>query len=288
MVVTKRRAKSKWSALPEPSGGARRVRVCDADEMGPSGWEASCGRVVGYSARGPAKATANEDALLIMETSGGAVVLAVADGLGGHTSGEKAAQLTIDAMANAVRAIGDESDQLRTAIIDGIEHANRAVIDLGNGAGATLAVAYYVKPFVRSMHVGDSAIVLMGQRGRVRHETIAHSPVGYAEASGILPAEDALSHEERHLISNYVGTEEMRIEIGPAISMARYDTLLLATDGLVDNVLPGEAVAHLRSGPLIAGAEALARLARERMNEAAPGVPSKPDDCTFLAFRRGG
>ena len=73
-------------------------------------------------------------------------------------------------------------------------------------------------------------------RGRVKLQTISHSPVGYAVESGMLDDQEAMHHEERHVVSNIIGTPEMRIEIGPPIDLATYDTLLVATDGLADNL----------------------------------------------------
>ncbi|TWT38171.1 Serine/threonine phosphatase stp [Posidoniimonas corsicana] len=286
MVLTKAKRSGCWKPLPEEGEGASALWT-RCDEPTQSNWRTPAGRVTAYSARSPGKETPNEDALAVFQTGDGSLVLAVADGMGGQAAGETAARLSLDALAGALADAEPDPERLRSAIIDGIEEANRAVLALANGAGATLAVALVSEPFVRSFHVGDASFLLMGQRGRVKFESIAHSPVGYAEAAGLINPEDALQHEERHIVSNCVGDEKMRIEIGPVLTMAQFDTLLIATDGLVDNVLPGELVAGLRSGPLDRCAAAVAELARERMQHETPGLPSKPDDLTFLAYRRG-
>jgi PPM family protein phosphatase len=140
---------------------------------------------------------------------------------------------------------------------------------------------------VRTYHVGDSAILLTGQRGKLKLQTIAHSPIGYAVESGLIDEQAAIHHEERHVISNVIGSDQMRIEIGPAIEMAARDTLVLASDGLLDNLLPDEIVQRVRSGPLDAAVESLVQLARRRMNNEANAMPSKPDDLTVIAFRLG-
>src|SRR5690606_2144872 len=103
---------------------------------------------------------------------------------------------------------------------------------------------------IRPYHVGDSAILLTGQRGKLKMQTIAHSPIGYAVEAGLMREEEAIHHEERHVISNVIGSDQMRIEIGPPVEMARRDTLVLASDGLLDNLLPSEIVGYVRSGPL--------------------------------------
>ena len=68
------------------------------------------------------------------------------------------------------------------------------------------------------------------------------------------------------MISNVIGSPEMRIEIGPAIEMAARDTLVLASDGLLDNLLPTEIVELVRTGPLDKAVDQLVAVATERMN----------------------
>ena len=44
-------------------------------------------------------------------------------------------------------------------------------------------------------HVGDSQILLVGNRGRVKMLTTSHSPVGYAVEAGMLEEHDAIDHD---------------------------------------------------------------------------------------------
>ena len=103
----------------------------------------------------------------------------------------------------------------------------------------------------------------------------------------MLDEQDAMHHDERHLISNVIGAPEMRIEIGPVIEMAVRDTLLLASDGLADNLHVNEIVESIRKGPLPKAARSLAEEALARMEDPQEGHPSKPDDLTFIVFRWG-
>ena len=114
---------------------------------------------------------------------------------------------------------------------------------------------------------------------------MAHSPTGYAMEAGLLDEAAALRHEERHLVLNYVGQETMRIEVGACVRVAPHDTLLVASDGLADNLTLEEIVATVRKGPLYGAADRLAELARRRMTQPSGGAPSKPDDLTFLLYR---
>jgi serine/threonine protein phosphatase PrpC len=82
-----------------------------------------------------------------------------------------------------------------------------------------------------------------------------------------------------------LGAPDMRIEVGSQLPIAPRDTLLLASDGLSDNLRTEEIVALLRTGPLEAACDRLAELARARMHAPGEGEPCKPDDLTFVAFR---
>ncbi|MCI0506569.1 MAG: hypothetical protein L0Z73_10725 [Gammaproteobacteria bacterium] len=106
--------------------------------------------------------------------------------------------------------------------------------------------------------------------------------------SGFLDQDEAMHHDHRHEISNYVGYQEMRIEIGPAIELARYDTVLIASDGLFDNLQLNEIVEIIRKNPLRKVSQQLATLCGKRMRNEDPGFPSKPDDVAFVLFRRSG
>ena len=173
-----------------------------------------------------------------------------------------------------------------TAILDGIEGANDVVRRLGTGAATTLVLVEIRDRVIRPYHVGDSAILLVGQRGKLKFQTIAHSPIGYAVEAGLIDEKDAIHHDQRHMISNVIGSPEMRIEIGPAIPLAARDTLVLASDGLLDNLLPAEIVEIVRTGPLDKAVNQLVAVATGRMNAAGGSSdPSKPDDLTVIAFR---
>jgi serine/threonine protein phosphatase PrpC len=246
-----------------------------------------CGEVAVFTTRSPIKETENEDAAALLVLDDHRTVLVVADGLGGHAAGAEAASTTLAALIETMGpALEDEADEaIRTAIISGIELANRRVDELGVGAATTLAVVEIDGRMIRPYHVGDSEILVTGQRGKVKLQTISHSPVAYAVEAGILDDVEAMYHEDRHLVSNIVGRPDMRIEIGSQIELSPRDTLLMSSDGLIDNMYQDEIVEAVRKGPLNNVAETLLRICRQRMTEPIAGKPSKPDDLTFVVFR---
>ena len=175
---------------------------------------------------------------------------------------------------------------LRAAVLDGIERANDTIQALGIGAATTIAAAEITGREVRPYHVGDSMILLVGQRGKVKFQSVSHSPVAQAVEAGLLDEHEAMHHEDRHLVSNVVGSPSMRIEIGPQLKMAERDTLLLASDGLFDNLHLSEIIEIVRKGPLRECVRGLAAAATQRMHSESTKIPSKPDDLSIVAFRR--
>jgi serine/threonine protein phosphatase PrpC len=243
-----------------------------------------------YTSRSPHKQTPNEDVAAFLPTGSTSGVLIVADGLGGHAGGERAARLAVETIQKTLQAAvtlapDGDADRFRGAILDGIEAANQKVHELGTGAATTLALVEIQDQTVRPYHVGDSVILITGQRGKIKLQTIAHSPIGYAVEAGLMNEEDAIHHEARHVISNVIGSEQMRIEIGPPTPMAPRDTLVVASDGLVDNLLPNEIVEFIRSGPLNEGLSAMVTEAARRMATRNGNGPSKPDDLTVISYR---
>jgi len=243
------------------------------------------GEAAVYSARCPTKETSNEDSAGLIPLGNGSGILVVADGMGGGAAGEHASQLVIRTLQSYLKSVERNDVALRTAVLNGIEAANRAVTDLGIGAGTTLALAQIQGRSVRTYHVGDSMILLVGGRGKVKLQTVSHSPVGYAVEAGILDETEALHHKDRHLVSNVIGLTDMRVEVGSEIELDPRDTLLLASDGLFDNLHIKEIVERVRKGPLEKTLKRLVTDAKERMTDPTGDQPSKNDDLTFVAFR---
>lgn len=256
--------------------------------LSPSGMhvEGPFGTVVAHAEPAPDRGPndACEDAAAVIPLAQG-LVLAVADGVGGTRGGAQASQLAVEALHQALAAVDDEL-AVRGAILDAFERADAAAqVDSAVGS-TTLLVVEIQQGVLRTYNTGDSEAVIVGGRGKVKLRTVAHSPVGYQVAAGVLDPAEALHHDMRHYITNVVGDGKMRIDVGPSYAMADHDTLLLGSDGLFDNVTLAEIAAVMRRGALPEAAQALLELARRRMRDPAPGEPSKPDDLSLVLYRQ--
>ena len=258
----------------------------NAEMLEPEVFELAGGMAAVLSMRRPEKTTANQDAAAVISVGDGSAVLVVADGCGGMANGEQAARIAVECLSARVSAAAPDGASLRAAILDGVEEANRHILDLKSGAGATLAVVQLENGEARPYHVGDAQILQVGSRGKVKLFTTSHSPVGYAVQSGMLDEQDAIDHEERHLVSNFLGSEEMHVEIGSCRVLAGLDGLLVASDGVLDNLMLDEIVGLLKSGSAADAASRIAALASERMRTPLDGQPHKPDDLTLIVFSR--
>jgi serine/threonine protein phosphatase PrpC len=245
------------------------------------------GRVALFTRRKPGREGPNEDAAGLIPLDKEHVVLVVADGLGGAPAGATASGIAVESLRDSVGACRQNGGELRDAILDGVESANARITALATGTATTLAAVAVEQDTVRTIHVGDSAILVVGQRGKIKLETVRHSPVGYAVEAGLLAEQEAMLHEERHYVTNTVGSPDMRIEMGSTLRLGRRDTVVVGSDGLFDNLYREEIVERVRKGPLHEAAERLALDCLARMEQATPDIPHKKDDLTFILYRPG-
>ena len=248
-------------------------------------YELAQGLVSMRSCRAPDKETINEDAAAIIPFGRHALILAVADGVGGTPAGREASRRAVRTLRNVLARTEARAENLRPAILDAVEEANRGIISHTRGAATTLVVAEIADNRIRSYHVGDSELISVGQRGRLKLRITPHSPTGFAVEAGLLDEDEAVQHDQRHLLFNVIGASDMRIEVGTPLKLDSRDTVLLASDGLMDNLYVDEIVEVIRKGPLTDAADELVRRAVERMTGSDGISPSKPDDLTVMLFR---
>ncbi len=244
------------------------------------------GQVAVYSARAPDKETPSEDAAGVLRIGDNGAVLMVADGVGGLPAGEDASRLVVETIASLLQALPEANgDNLRETILNGLDEANRRIMSETGGGASTLVLVEVQGRQIRTYHAGDSIVLVIGQRGKIKLQTVPHSPVGYAVESGMLDEDEALQHADRHLVSNIVGVADMRVEMGGSLNLDDRDTLIIASDGLADNLTVQEIVEIMRKGPLHKSLAQLVSKCRERMVTPTADQPSHSDDLTVIAYR---
>lgn len=260
----------------------------NTDMLEPEALPVVGGTAAVISVRRPETLGANQDAAAVIYAGDQGAVLAVADGCGGMASGEEAARIAIQSLSDHITNAANDGLPLRGAILDGLDEANRQILDLKTGAGATIALVHLEGNDARPYHIGDSQIVVVGGRGKLKTLTTSHSPVGYAVESGLLEEDVAIDHDQRHLVSNFLGYDAMHVEVGSSRVLAAHDALLVASDGVMDNLLLEEIVELARCGRAPTVAAKMASLALQRMAAAEDGKPHKPDDLTLIVYSRRG
>ena len=253
------------------------VLLCGQNLAEPRKVELKAGQAVVFSRPQGGQSGANEDALGIVEKRDGGVCLAVADGVGGLPRGLEAATLVISFLADTILNKGQPLPEC-------IEAANLQLLKELPSAATTVTATEITDNVAKVCHAGDSTLLAVGQRGRIKLKTQCHSPVGIKEANG-LDEKEALFHPQRHLLNNMMGDPVMWLEKQEGIELAARDTVLLGTDGLWDNLFLSEIVDLIRAGELLDSAEKLAQTAIERMDTPVTGQPSKPDDVSFILYR---
>lgn len=238
------------------------------------------GRIFVYTRACPTKATGNEDAVLVLRVGESQGILAVADGVGGHPAGDQASARALECLFHTVEESLPAGESMRGAILSGFDRANQAVLGLGSGTATTLAVIVIDGSSIRAFHVGDSGIIAFGGQGKLKLETIPHSPVGYGVEGGFIEVGEALEYEERHLVSNVVGDPTMHIGVSSPLKLRQRDRVLLASDGLFDNLSVEDVVAATRKGRLADAVRTLGSSCGARMLDG-----GRPDDLTIVAYQ---
>jgi serine/threonine protein phosphatase PrpC len=193
------------------------------------------------------KRTHNEDAFLLLPEES---LYCVADGMGGHASGEVAARIAVEEMAEFFRMTGrDEEatwpyrmDRSRSydenRLLTGVKLANLRIHERAQadsrlkGMGTTLVCAHLTRTGTALVgHVGDSRAYLY-RRGALRQLTEDHSLLNdYIKAKKLTPAEiEAFPHKNVIVRAlGMKGTVEVDLLRQP---VEEGDIVLLCCDGL--------------------------------------------------------
>ncbi len=192
----------------------------------------------------------NEDSIGLQHNRR-ALLAIVADGMGGHSHGEVASQITVDTLLAAFKqqagpVIADPFAFLQEGFL--AAHRTLAEYTLAHtlrDAPRTTCVACLVQDGIAYWaHVGDSRLYLLRQ-GRIQSCTRDHSRVRLLIDQGKISEAEAARHPDRNKVYTCIGgPNPPDIEFSRKTPLENDDVLALCTDG-VWGVLPGELIAKL-------------------------------------------
>jgi len=183
-----------------------------------------------------------------------ALLMVVADGMGGHHYGEVAAQIAVQTLADAFQreAKPEIADPFRF-LQKGMSNAHHAILDYTTrhklkDTPRTTCVACIVQDNVAYWaHAGDSRLFLM-RGGKVIAQTRDHSRIRLLIEEGLITEAQAVNHPDRNKIYSCLGSPTPpEIEFSRKTPLEHGDILLLCSDGLW-GVTTGELMAVALKG----------------------------------------
>jgi protein phosphatase len=189
------------------------------------------------------KRALNEDAVAQLVTHYGGVFI-VADGMGGHRTGEVAAQMAVGQILELLK----DSEPSPQGLLEAYETANEAIYLAGQqpesrGMGTTCTALWLDMPYALIAHVGDSRAYLL-RDGELAQLTQDHSWVADRVRQGLLAEEEARNHRWRNVITNALGSfPSPRVDL-VGLKVRPGDVFLLCSDGL-SGVLEDQVLAEM-------------------------------------------
>jgi len=205
----------------------------------------------------------------------------VADGMGGHEGGQEASRIAVQVIEQVYSQPmnGDPQAQL----LLGFREAHQQIVQYATrhpefrGMGTTATAIALVSNQLYYAHIGDSRLYrLRGQE--ITRLTRDHSYVGRLFENGVISAEEAESHPQRHILTAALGTGPEFTPDSPEqpIVLQPGDTLVLCTDGLWGPLSESEILHAVSENPPAEACRVLIQLTRDR---------GGPDNITLQILR---
>ena len=188
----------------------------------------------------------NEDSLRLFREEN---LFIVADGMGGHASGEVASQMSVETLAEFFRATAEDDEVTwpykmdkgrkyeENRVVTGIKLSNRKIFESASrdsklkGMGTTICVLFFVNAGCYVGHVGDSRVYRY-RNGKLTQLTEDHSLLNdYIKMKNLTPEEiEAFPH--KNVIVRALGMKEtVQVDVHHEVPETG-DIYLLCSDGL--------------------------------------------------------
>lgn len=213
-------------------------------------------------------------------------IFIVADGMGGHRSGEFASRFVVDALTHQLDQTLQANETVEAVeehVREAFKHANCLLLDAAQknpeygGAGSTALVALVFGDRLFVSGIGDSRAYFL-RSNKLEQLTLDDSIPGYLQKAGVISAEEAKIHPMRNRLCSFMGMDNFQPDEDiQVISLRPEDVVLLCSDGLTDVVEDDiiRAVLQSHRNPQLA-ARQLVQMAVENLAK---------DDITCVVFR---
>jgi serine/threonine protein phosphatase PrpC len=227
----------------------------------------------------------NQDRCIAVQ-NGDAILLGLADGMGGHPRGEKAAEILTETCSSFFLHTPlpiMHPEEFLTRLLQKA-HENLTAFGLEQTPAIdprTTAVVVLIQHNIAHWaHVGDSRLYLF-RAGKLLQRTVDHSYVERLQQTGMISEEERQIHPHRNYVTRCLGGEISvpDITLGTGMPLQRSDVLLLCSDGLWSQIKEEEMAAALaQPHPLDQAVISLVQQAEEF------GFPES-DNVTAIALR---
>lgn len=192
----------------------------------------------------------NEDSVTVIKNGSGEILLAVADGMGGHRGGEIASSIAISHIGKRfmeISSLGNKEDAINW-IKDVVSEANVQIYKYTNenpesaGMGTTLVLAVLTSQFLLFGNIGDSSGYVF-KNEKIHKITTDHTLVNLLVKSGELTEEEAKDHPRKNVLMRALGATT-KVEMDIFDVERDVDGVMLCSDGLT-NMLDDEQISKV-------------------------------------------
>jgi PPM family protein phosphatase len=168
-----------------------------------------------------------------------ALLLVLADGMGGHRNGEIAAQLAVKTLTDAFQRLAQPTlSSPAKFLIEHIQQVHDMIENVTQEEGfiesprTTIVAAIIQRGYLYCAHVGDSRLYHF-RNGHLLFRTEDHSVVQSLYKKGLISKEEMATHPYKNKIYNCIGGETPpQIDLSDRHELLDGDTILLCTDGV--------------------------------------------------------
>ncbi len=189
----------------------------------------------------------NEDSVLIVKNNQEEVLMAIADGMGGHSAGEVASSIAITYLGKHFNETFFNMTKLEavTWLRDSVNEINSLIFKHeknhpeSKGMGTTLVTAIVTKEYILFGNIGDSSGFVM-KEAHLHKVTYDHTLVNLLVSAGELTKEEAKDHPKKNVLMKALGANDP-IDIDVFDCDMDIEAILLSSDGLT-NMLEEEQI----------------------------------------------